>query len=189
MPDTDRRVRHGTDDHVTHLEEQTLANVRAVQLADLRKDREPRMKLLRWILPGHWSWLAWRRRAPEIRMQVKNLTRQTMLANSLEVADSGARRSKGLLGRQGLNPGEGLWILPCESVHTFGMQFSIDLVYLDRKLRIRKIRNSMPPWRISVCLSAHSVIELPVGTIRETQTSAGDTLEFSTALPSEIDRA
>jgi uncharacterized membrane protein (UPF0127 family) len=120
-------------------------------------------------------------------MQVKNLTRQTVLATRLEVADSGAKRNKGLLGRKGLAPGEGLWIMPCESVHTFGMQFSIDLVYLDRKLHIRKVRSSVPPWRVSACLSAHSVLELPSGTIRETQTSTGDRLEFSTALlPDEI---
>jgi len=112
-------------------------------------------------------------------LQVKNLTRQTLLANCLEVADSGAKRNKGLLGREELLPGEGLWILPCESVHTFFMQFSIDLVYLDRKLRIRKVRSNVAPWRISACFSARSVIELPAGTIRNTQSKPGDILEFS----------
>jgi uncharacterized membrane protein (UPF0127 family) len=116
-------------------------------------------------------------------LQVENLTRHTVLARCLEVADSGAKRNKGLLGRKELAPGGGLWIMPCESVHTFGMKFSIDLVYLDKKLRIRKVRNSVPPWRVSACLSAHSVLELPAGTIRETQTSAGDTLAFSTSAP------
>ena len=111
-------------------------------------------------------------------MQVKNLTRLTVLATCLEVADSGVKRNKGLLGRKGLAPGEGLWIMPCESVHTFGMQFSIDLVYLDRKLRIRKVCNNVAPWRISACLSAHSVIELPSGTVVATRSTSGDTLEF-----------
>jgi uncharacterized membrane protein (UPF0127 family) len=140
------------------------------------------MKLPRWILPGHRGRIARRQAAPEVRLQVKNLTRQTVLADCLEVADNGAKRNKGLLGRKGLSPGAGLWILPCESVHTFGMQFSIDLVYLDRKHRIRKVRDSVPPWRVSACLSAHSVIELPAGVIRDTQTKAGDTLEFSAAV-------
>lgn len=127
-----------------------------------------------------------RRAIPDIRLQVKNLTRQTVLADCVEVAGNSAKRSKGLLGRKGLSPGEGLWILPCESVHTFGMQFSIDLVYVDRKHRIRKLRSNVPPWRISACFSAHSVIELPSGTIRQTQCSRGDTLEFS-ATPLEND--
>jgi hypothetical protein len=117
----------------------------------------------------------------EPRLHVANLTRGTILAASLEVADTGAKRSKGLLGRKGLAPGGGLWIAPCESVHTFFMQFPIDLVYLDRKNRIRKVRDSVPPWRLSVCLSAHSILELPAGTIRATQTKTGDVVEFSPA--------
>ena len=119
--------------------------------------------------------------APEVRLQVTNLTRQTVLATSLEVANSGSRRSKGLLGRARLAPGEGLWILPCEAVHTFFMQFPIDLVYLDRKNRIRKIRSAVPPWRLSACLTAHSVLELIPGTILNTQTQPGDLVEFSPA--------
>jgi hypothetical protein len=118
---------------------------------------------------------------PDTRLRVANITRGTVLATRLEVADSGPKRNKGLLGRKGLADGEGLWITPCESVHTFFMQFPIDLVYLDRKNRVRKLCNSVPAWRISVCLSAHSILELPSGTIRNTQTQSGDTLEFSPA--------
>jgi uncharacterized membrane protein (UPF0127 family) len=99
----------------------------------------------------------------------------------MEVADSGSRRSKGLLGRAQLSPGEGLWILPCEAVHTFFMQFPIDLVYLDRKNRIRKLSSAVPPWRLSACFSAHSVLELVPGTIRSTRTEVGDLVEFSAA--------
>jgi uncharacterized membrane protein (UPF0127 family) len=117
----------------------------------------------------------------DARLHVSNLTRSTVLATCLEVADSGAKRNKGLLGRKGLAPGEGLWIVPCESVHTFFMQFPIDLVYLDRKNRIRKVCDSVPPWRLSACFSAHSILELPSGTIRSTQTQPGDMLEFSPA--------
>jgi uncharacterized membrane protein (UPF0127 family) len=119
--------------------------------------------------------------APDARLLVTNLTRGSFLATRLEVADSGPKRNKGLLGRKGLAAGEGLWIIPCESVHTFFMQFAIDLVYLDRKHVIKKVREGVPPWRISVCFSAHSILELPSGTIRSTKTRAGDTLEFSPA--------
>ncbi len=115
---------------------------------------------------------------PEKRLRVENLTRRTLLASSMEVADTAARRNKGLLGRERLLPGEGLWIVPCESVHTFWMQFSIDLVYLDSKKAIRKLVSEVRPWRLSGCLWAHSVLELPSGTIRETRTQMGDTLEF-----------
>ena len=119
--------------------------------------------------------------APEARLVAANLTRGSVLATRLEVADSGPKRNKGLLGRKGLAAGEGLWIIPCESVHTFFMQFPIDLVYLDRKHVIKKVCESVAPWRISICLSAHSILELPSGTIRSTETRAGDTLEFSPA--------
>jgi hypothetical protein len=138
------------------------------------------MKLLNWIrsaLRNCYSSLI----APprENYLQVSNLTRKTVLASCMEVADSSAKRGKGLLGRDGLHTGEGLWIIPCEAVHTFWMRFPIDLVYLDRKKRIRKLRGELRPWRLSACLSAHSVLELPSGTIRETRTEPGDTLEFS----------
>lgn len=115
------------------------------------------------------------------RLRVSNLTRNTALAVCMEVADTAAKRKKGLLGRESLLPGEGLWIIPCESVHTFWMRFPIDLIYLDRKKRIRKLKSSVPAWRLSACLRAHSVIELPAGTIDATQTRAGDVLEFSPA--------
>ncbi len=116
-------------------------------------------------------------------MQVLNRTRGTTLATSLEVADTGQKRSKGLFGRKGLEPGGGLWIIPCESVHTFFMQFPLDLVYLDRNKMVRKVRESVPAWRMSVCLSAHSILELPAGTIRATQTERGDSIEIVPLTP------
>jgi uncharacterized membrane protein (UPF0127 family) len=116
---------------------------------------------------------------PDARLKILNLTREAVVARCVEVADRGAKRRKGLLGRDGLSPEEGLWISPCEAVHTFGMRFPIDLVYLDRKQRVKKVRSDVPPWRLSACLSAHSVLELASGTIRRTQTRPGDRLEFS----------
>jgi hypothetical protein len=126
--------------------------------------------------------------APDICLRVANLTRNTVLATRMQVADSSPKRNKGLLGRSRLAPGEGLWIIPCEAVHTFGMRFSIDLIYLDRQNRIRKLCRSVPPWRLSACFSAHSVLELPPGVVRDSQTRPGDTLEFSAA-PSPAENA
>ena len=114
-------------------------------------------------------------------LSVKNVTRGTVLATRLEAAHTGPKRRKGLLGRDGLAAGEGLWIAPCESVHTFFMRFPIDLVYLDREKRIKKTRSAVGPWRLSACLSAHSILELPAGTIRETESERGDRLEIAGA--------
>lgn len=124
-----------------------------------------------------------RREKPDLRLKISNVTRQTILANCVDVADRGPKRRKGLLGRDHLPDGEGLWIIPCEAVHTFRMKFSIDLVYLSRDSRVKKVRSDVAPGRMSACLSAHSIVELPAGTIRKTRTEAGDRLEFSPADP------
>lgn len=116
--------------------------------------------------------------AAEVRLRITNLTRQTEIADRSEVADRGPRRRTGLLGRAGLSNGEGLWIVPCEAVHTFGMQFPIDLVYLDRHHRVVKTRSHVRPGRVSACVTAHSVVELPTGTVCNTLTKAGDALEL-----------
>jgi uncharacterized protein len=114
----------------------------------------------------------------DVLLRVMNVTRGTELAARVEVASSGARRNKGLLGRDGLEPGGGLWIVPCESVHTFFMRFPIDLVYLDRHKKVKKVRHAVGAWRASVCLSAHSVLELGAGSVRGTGTVRGDVVEF-----------
>lgn len=124
--------------------------------------------------------------APKGPQQVVNLTRGTVLVERLEIAGTGGSRSKGLLGREVLLPGAGLWITPCESVHTFFMRFAIDLVYLDRKLCVKKVRRNVGPWRMSACLSAHSVLELPVGVVVASHTEPGDTVEFAPA-PAAVD--
>lgn len=117
-----------------------------------------------------------RARAAEARITVTNLSRHTELGDSVRLAGDGANRRKGLLGREGLAAGEGLWIVPCEAVHTFWMRFPIDLIYLDRKCRVVKVRSNVRPWRLSACLRAHSVIELAAGTIAATRTMPRDEL-------------
>jgi uncharacterized membrane protein (UPF0127 family) len=142
------------------------------------------MNLTRWIPLGILDGLTRRLPAkPDASLRISNLTREMELARRIEVADHGAKRRKGLLGRDRLPAGEGLWIVPCEAVHTFGMRFAIDLVYMDRNLRVKKVKSNVPPWRLSACLTAHSVLELSPGTITRTQTKPGDILEFSAASP------
>ncbi len=109
---------------------------------------------------------------------MRNQTRNTVLAEAAEVADTAAKRRTGLLKHERLEAGQGMWIVPCEAVHSFFMKFPIDVVYIDRKHKVRKTRINMVPSRISGCLVAHSVLELPVGTIEATGTQPGDQLSF-----------
>ena len=128
-------------------------------------------QILRWIT----------NRGPALAsgpVRVLNVTRQVELAHRVDVADTGRKRRKGLLSHSSLTCGEGMWIVPCEAVHTFGMRFAIDLIYLDRNKVIMKISHSVSPWRMSACLSAHSVLELASGSVRRTETELGDRLEF-----------
>ena len=110
-------------------------------------------------------------------VRIANLTRNTELGDRIAVAETSTKRREGLLKRSALAPGEGLWIVPCESVHTFFMKFPIDLVYLDRSFVVRKVRHAVKPWRLSACLIAHSILELPTGAARASGTRVGDRLE------------
>jgi len=114
----------------------------------------------------------------QLPIRVTNQTRNTVLATAADAADTSAKRRTGLLKHQSLEPGAGLWISPCESVHTFFMKFAIDLVYLDKQKKVRKVRHAVPPWRLSACLMAHSVLELPAGVVANTGTQPGDQLVF-----------
>ena len=111
---------------------------------------------------------------------MRNETRKSVLAEAAELANTSATRRTGLLKHERLEPGDGLWIVPCESVHTFFMKFPIDLVYLDKRRKVRKVRHAVPAWRLSACLSAHSVLELPAGTVERTGTAVGDELAMDT---------
>ncbi|MBI3210112.1 MAG: DUF192 domain-containing protein [Candidatus Solibacter usitatus] len=105
-----------------------------------------------------------------------------LLAEAAEVADNSVARRTGLLKHNSLAPGEGLWIVPCEAVHTFGMKFDIDVLYLSKERKVLKIRSRMGRRRISICLRAHSVLELPAGMVDSTSTVVGDQLEFEKLL-------
>ena len=101
-----------------------------------------------------------------------------MLGDRIGIADTSSKRKTGLLKHAQLEPGEGLWIAPTEAVHTFGMKFPIDVLFLDKKRKVLKIRSEMPRSRMTACLRAHSVLELPSGTAAAMETAVGDQLEF-----------
>lgn len=76
-------------------------------------------------------------------------------------------------------PGRALWIVPSDGIHTFGMRFPIDAVYLDSGGKVLRLYRELAPWRIaSVIFRCRSVLELPPGTLDRTHTEVGDTLEF-----------
>ena len=112
------------------------------------------------------------------KLRVTNQTRGRILADRADIADTSSKRRTGLLKHTGLAPGEGLWIVPCEGVHTFAMKFTIDVVFLNKKRKILKIRPNMVRRRIAISLLANSVLELPAGTLEQTGTQRGDQLEL-----------
>ncbi len=114
----------------------------------------------------------------ETELTIRNATRNSVLGDKIDVADTSSKRRTGLLRHTGLAPGEGLWIVPSESVHTFGMKFPIDVVFVNKKKRVVKVRPNMVKRRIALALTAHSVVELPVGAIEATGTAPGDELVF-----------
>jgi uncharacterized membrane protein (UPF0127 family) len=108
-----------------------------------------------------------------------NLTRGTGLTHCARVADSPSTRVVGLLRDTMLAHGDGLWIVPCNSIHSFFMKFTFDAVFLDREQRVVHLVREMKPWRMSkIVFRAHSVLELPPGLIAQTQTQLGDQLEM-----------
>lgn len=90
----------------------------------------------------------------------------TVLIKEVEVANSFAERSRGLLGRASLPENQGLWIKRCNSIHTWFMRFAIDAVFVDSSLRVVHIYRNLPPWRVTLPrLKATSVIEVAAGTV------------------------
>ena len=111
-------------------------------------------------------------------ISITNVTRDTVIGSEIAVADTSLSRMVGLLGKRGLNAGEGLWICSSSGVHTFGMMFTIDVIGLDKNMRVVKLWRRLVPFRVtSVSLSIRSVIEVGAGRIDECQVAVGDLLQ------------
>lgn len=93
------------------------------------------------------------------------------------VADRALPRMRGLLGRRGLDSGEGLLLKPSPSIMTFFMRFPIDAVFLDEEGTVLKVRAHLRPWRLAGCRGAHSTLELPAGEASRRAVRVGDRLE------------
>jgi len=112
-------------------------------------------------------------------VKVVNETRGTVIGDRVEVAETSLTRMVGLLGRRGLNAGEGLWIRPSSGVHTFGMKFAIDVIGLDKNRQVIKLWQNLVPYRISsISGRLRSVVELSAGRIAECKVELGDVLQF-----------
>ncbi len=111
---------------------------------------------------------------------VHNRTRGATIAACVRVADTPSSRRIGLLKHETLAPGEGLWIYPTQAIHTFGMRFPIDVAFLDRRLRVKRVYHGLVPYRLtSLVWGAKSVLELASGSLAGTGTAIGDELQFS----------
>lgn len=108
---------------------------------------------------------------------VYNQTRECFLCLSVTPADTMFSRLKGFIGKLKLKLDEGLWVVPSQGVHTIGVFFPLDLIYLDEKQRVIHAIEHFPRFRIApLRIQAASVLELPTHTIYSSQTQTGDQL-------------
>jgi uncharacterized protein len=118
------------------------------------------------------------RRAPA-PLFARNTRTGRVVATSLEAAFESAARKKGLLGRDGLEPGRALVIAPSSLVHTFGMRFPIDILFVARDGRVLKVRHAVPRSRIAGAFGGFAVLELAAGQVELSGTAPGDVIEIA----------
>lgn len=112
------------------------------------------------------------------RPSVWNATRKIILANDLRIANTHWTRLRGLVGARDFVQGRGLWIVPCHGVHTLGMNFPIDVLYLSAENTVVHLEERLQPWRFApVRWNAKTVLEFPAGTLATTGTEVGDCIE------------
>lgn len=108
-----------------------------------------------------------------------NLTRDRILVAKGWVATSFLARLRGLIGHDPLAAGEGLLIKPCQGIHTFGLGFPIDALYVDSSCMVLRAAMDLRPNLVGpIVMGAGVVIELPAGTIVATGTRVGDRLDI-----------
>ncbi len=122
---------------------------------------------------------------PSGPLRARNATRGTVVAESLEVAESFGARLLGLMGRGVLAAGEGLWLRPASSIHMLFMRFPIDAVFLakpdaDGGRRAVAVRPALRPWTGVVwwARGADGCLELPAGTATASGTIVGDVIHL-----------
>jgi uncharacterized protein len=112
-------------------------------------------------------------------MKIINQTQGTVIAQKSGIADNFLTRLIGLLNRKSLNSDEGLYITPCNSIHSWFMRFIFDAIFIDENMQVIHIINKMPSFKFSpIIKGAKGVIELPAGKTSETKTQLGDIIGF-----------
>jgi len=117
-------------------------------------------------------------------LRALNQSRGTVLCARLENAGGVAGQSKGLLGRDGLEPGSGMLFdnsrfTPMMWMHMFFMRFTIDIVFLDRGDKVIRISRQLRPWRVSAMVfGARRALELEAGAAQKSSTQVGDQITF-----------
>lgn len=111
-------------------------------------------------------------------MVIENVTQKKIMVTDAALANTFFARLKGLLGTKKLDHGKGLIIRPCNSIHTVGMKYAIDIIFLDNQDKIVKLINDMPSGKFSLCSESRYVVELPAGTIEATGTTVGDKISL-----------
>jgi len=114
-------------------------------------------------------------------MTLVNARTDQPVASTVEIASTRATRRKGLLGRDSLAAGSALVLTPCNAVHTVGMRFPIDVVFIDSKGLVRKIVQGLPPWRMAVSPLSRATIELAAGQLASEMLRVGDRLYLALA--------
>ena len=106
-----------------------------------------------------------------------NLRTGEVLGDKVLIATTFLQRLRGLLGRKHLLSGEGLFIPHCSSIHTFFMQFPIDVVFLNREREVTKLIEALAPFRTALGpRGTHAVLELQSGTLESVGCEEGDTI-------------
>src|SRR5918993_1670528 len=108
---------------------------------------------------------------------IRNTRTGLLVATELETAFDSSDRKKGLLGRDGLAPGQALIIAPTNLVHTFTMRFPIDILFVSRDGRVIKVREAVPPRRIAGAWGGFAVVECAAGHTQQSGTRVGDSIE------------
>jgi uncharacterized membrane protein (UPF0127 family) len=110
-------------------------------------------------------------------MKLINERTGATVASNVEIADTSATRRRGLLGRDSLPSGSALVITRCNSIHTIGMRFPIDVAFVDTKGRVRKVVHGIGPWRIALSPLAASAIEFAAGELKDS-VQVGDRIQM-----------
>ena len=119
-------------------------------------------------------------------MIVRNRDNGAILGEAIEVASTAVQKAKGLLGRDCLEDGQGLLFKPASSLHTFFMQFPIDIIFTDRKGKVLKLAPAVRPFKlVAAPLRSSVALELPVGTIERSMTRAGHHLTVNSLMDAD----